>query len=313
MFGVLNIHKPEGPTSHDIVSRVRKIFGLKKVGHLGTLDPLAEGVLPVCLGQATRLIEYFPTDKRYTAEVTFGRTTTTLDREGDTVTESPCPAQTAENVQEALPALTGTIDQVVPLHSAVHVKGKKLYEYAQKGQELDVPLPTKSVTIQELMLLEYCPDSAHPSAVLDIKCSSGTYIRSLARDLGDALGTGAYLSKLIRTEHGKFSLDHSVTLDELANLSDPTSALMPPQNFIGQKILTFEDADTIKLLTHGMKVVPEPKHPKLKGNELCYIEWQNQPVGVVQYERKQFKPLKIFMTPEAWARLQESSGAVAPV
>ena len=298
MFAVINIRKAPGMTSHDVVARLRRIYGLKKIGHLGTLDPLAEGVLPVCLGQATRLIEYFPTGKSYRAEITLGRTTTTLDAEGDTVTEADCTRLdlSPEKLDAVLSNFRGIIQQTVPLYSAVHVKGKKLYELARQGKTAD--LPSREVTIHRLELLEV--DDTHPAAprlVLDIACSSGTYIRAIARDVGDALGVGAYLSHLMRTGHGQFDLEGSVTLDTLQEATDPSVYLQEPIQFLELPRFPI-DAEGAKLLGYGIKVDPQANAGgvavKMKPNALYLVMHQERPVGVVSFESGLLKPVKIF-------------------
>lgn len=300
MFAALNIYKPKGITSHDVVSRLRKIYGLKKIGHLGTLDPLAEGVLPICLGQATRLIEYFPDDKRYRAEVTLGRTTTTLDSEGEELALTDC---TGLNVSEAriheiLPQFTGTILQQVPLYSAVHVGGKKLYELARQGKTAD--LPTRETTIHALTLVSVnLENSAHPVLTLDIHCSSGTYIRSLARDIGDAMGCGAYMSALVRTSHGCFEVQESIDLETLKTSENPQQYLQDPVQFLSMPVLDIQDPEEARLLTNGMKIQPtvEPSGSvavKLKPNALYMAVHAGRPVGVVQLVSHKLKPVKIF-------------------
>jgi tRNA pseudouridine55 synthase len=303
MFSALNIYKPKGITSHDVVSKLRRIYGIKKIGHLGTLDPLAEGVLPVCLGQATRLIEYFPDDKRYTAEVTLGRTTTTLDSEGETVSVKDCTALdlSETNLQSVLQQYTGTILQQVPLYSAVHVGGKKLYELARQGKTAE--LPTRETTIHELKLLS-CnfENPAHPVLTLDIHCSSGTYIRSLARDIGDTLGNGAYMSGLIRTSHGQFNLENSVRLDLLAESTEPAQFLQDPVQFLTLPVISLASEEEARMLTNGIKLLPalldseldSSKHPKLKPNAFYLAMFQERPLGVVQWVSQKLKPIKIF-------------------
>lgn len=306
MFAALNIYKPKGITSHDVVSRLRKIYGLKKIGHLGTLDPLAEGVLPICLGQATRLIEYFPDDKRYRAEVTLGRTTTTLDSEGEEVSLMDCTGLdvSAERLAEVLRQFTGTILQQVPLYSAVHVGGKKLYELARQGKTAD--LPTRETTIHELALCSInLENPAHPVLTLDIHCSSGTYIRSLARDIGEALGCGAYMSALVRTRHGRFDIQDSVGLDTLKESDNPHQYLQDPVQFLSMPILTIPNPDDARLLTNGMKILPSLDTAsgdatsggvavKLKPNALYMTVHAGRPVGVVQLVSHKLKPVKIF-------------------
>lgn len=293
MFAVVNVHKPLGMTSHDVVARLRRVYKLKKVGHLGTLDPLAEGVLPVCLGQATRLIEYFPTDKRYLADVTLGKTTSTLDREGEVLETRPCPPLSDALIQECLKAFIGTIDQKVPLHSAVHVGGKKLYEYAQQGKTVETP--TRPVTIHSIDLLEIvAPDSEHPVLRLDVSCGSGTYIRALARDIGEALGCGAFLSALVRTGHGKFTLAAATPLSVLEESGTPEAFLENPVSYLSMPRVSLASEDDSERLAHGMKIDLDAIPQKLKGNQLCLVEFQEEPHSVAQVDGKQLKPLKVF-------------------
>ncbi len=300
MFAVVNIDKPQGMTSHDVVARLRRIYGLKKVGHMGTLDPMATGVLPVCLGQATRLIEYFPTDKAYRAEITLGRTTTTLDAEGDTVSEPGCQGVdlSPERIEAVLSGFRGTIHQQVPLYSAVHVKGKKLYELARQGRTAD--LPTREVTIHRLERigagpLEYAGDG--PTLVVEVACSSGTYIRSLARDIGETLGCGAYLSGLARTEHGRFRLADAVSLDTLRDSAQPANYLLNPVDYLDMPALQLDEAET-RQLDNGMKIAPPSAGGgvalKLKPNALYLAMHGERPVGVTRYEAGRLRPLKIF-------------------
>ncbi len=208
--GVLNINKPAGITSHDVVSRVRHILGIRKVGHTGTLDPMATGVLIVCVGQATRLIEYLmPGEKRYRATIVLGQATTTYDVEGDiTATHNPSGI-TERAVQEALATFVGTIRQTPPPFSAIKKNGVPLYKLARKGQP--VAPPARAVHISSITLLSFNP----PALVVDITCRAGTYIRSIAQDLGQQLGVGAYLSKLTRTANGPWRIDAAVSLSSL--------------------------------------------------------------------------------------------------
>ncbi|GAB4570655.1 MAG: tRNA pseudouridine(55) synthase TruB [Anaerolineae bacterium] len=209
VFGFLNLNKPVGPTSHDVVARVRRLTHVRKVGHAGTLDPLASGVLVICLGPATRLSDYaMHTTKQYRATVRLGAVTDTYDAEGQVVAEYSVPALDRAAIEAALARFQGEIEQVPPMYSAIKQGGKKLYELARAGQE--VARPPRKVTIEhiELVTLDL------PELVLDVTCSSGTYIRSLAHDLGAALGTGAYLAGLVRTASGPFHIQDAVTLED---------------------------------------------------------------------------------------------------
>lgn len=227
MFGFLNVYKPVGMTSHDVVSKLRKLTNIKQIGHTGTLDPFAEGVLPVCIGKATRLIEYLDDDKEYLASVQFGTSTTTYDIEGE-VTFTSDKKITAENIKNSLKDFEGEILQYPPIYSAIKVKGKKLYEYARSGQEVKIDL--RKVTIENIELKSF--DEEHQQAEILIKCSKGTYIRSIAHDLGQKLECGAHLIKLVRTQAGKFKVENSVKLEEIdviKNLVNPLEVLNYPK------------------------------------------------------------------------------------
>ena len=293
MFAVVNLYKPPGPTSHTMINALRRVFDLKKVGHAGTLDPLAEGVLPICLGKATRLIEYFPTDKRYEATICFGRTTTTLDKAGEVVEEQPCQL-TAEAVSLILPCFIGIIQQQVPPQSAIHVAGKKLYKYYQQG--IPVELPTREVTIHDLTLQSFHPDPAgFPTAVVQVHCSTGTYIRSLARDIGVAVGTVGMLDKLVRTAHGSFTADSAVPLDTLQESDDPSQYLENPARYLSLPTIELTEEAQAKYLSNGMKIDwPEAETQKPRPNALYWITRDNRPVSVAQLVQHRLKPIKVF-------------------
>jgi tRNA pseudouridine55 synthase len=208
-FGILLLDKPSGPTSHDLVQIIRRGTGEKRVGHAGTLDPLATGLLVMCLGPATRLSEYLMGhDKRYQARVRFGQSTTTYDAAGAIVTES-ADRPSREAVEEALVKFRGPIQQRPPAYSAIKHEGQRAYALARRGEAVE--LPPRPVEIYSLELRDWSP----PECALDVVCSAGTYIRSLAHDLGQTLGCGAHLRALRRTASGNFHVNEAVTLDEL--------------------------------------------------------------------------------------------------
>lgn len=220
MNGILPLWKERGMTSHDCVFKLRKILRTKKVGHTGTLDPGVEGVLPICIGQATRIAEYL-TDagKTYEAVVSIGRTTTTEDAEGETVEENLVPkAFTRTEILAALTSLTGEIEQTPPMFSAVKVNGKRLYEYARAGQTVE--RPTRKITIYELELLDDVEtfEGEEVRFAIRIKCSKGTYIRTLAVQIGEALGYPAHMHELVRTASGTFTKENCFTLGEIADM-----------------------------------------------------------------------------------------------
>lgn len=232
MNGILPLWKERGMTSHDCVFKLRKILRTKKVGHTGTLDPGVEGVLPICIGQATRIAEYL-TDagKTYEAIISIGRTTTTEDAEGETVAEDPSVKKVSrEQLQEVLASLTGVIEQTPPMFSAVKVNGKRLYEYARKGETVE--RPTRQVTIYALELLDdnESYEGQEITFPVRIHCSKGTYIRTLAVQIGEALGYPAHMKELVRTASGTFTRDNCFTLAQVAELMDAeqvTTCILP--------------------------------------------------------------------------------------
>lgn len=212
MDGVLNINKPSGMTSHDVVQAVRRITKEKRVGHTGTLDPMATGVLVLCAGKATRIARYLEAgEKEYEAIMRLGVTTDTLDAEGRVLeTRSYSPPDRSQLLQ-ALKQFTGTIMQQPPAFSAVKVKGVASYKLAREGKA--EPLKPRQITIFDIELTAY----EDPFISLTVKCSKGVYIRTLCADLGETLGTGAHLTGLVRTRSGRFGIDHAVTLDRIAD------------------------------------------------------------------------------------------------
>jgi tRNA pseudouridine55 synthase len=213
-LSLLIVDKPSGPTSFAVVKRVRALLGKRheKVGHGGTLDPFASGVLPICMGEGTKVLQFLlAADKSYEAVVRFGVETDTLDVTGQTLAQHPVGDLSATAIEDALAGFRGPIEQVPPMYSALKRDGRPLYSYARAGETVD--RAARPVTIHELELIAFdAPDRAR----LRIRCSKGTYIRSLAADLGTRLGLGAHLVELRRTASGPFRLDQSVTLDELA-------------------------------------------------------------------------------------------------
>lgn len=211
VFGLLNVNKPAGPTSHDIVAAVRRGIGVKRVGHAGTLDPLAEGVLILALGKATRLAEYLmQSPKRYLAQVLLGVTTDTYDVQGQAIEEQEIPLElSAAEVVATLMDFHGEILQTPPVYSAVKVRGRAAYARARAGETVE--LAPRTVTIHEIALIEF----VLPRLMLEVFCSPGTYIRTLVHDLGQALGCGAVLERLTRTASGDFTLTEAVPWEML--------------------------------------------------------------------------------------------------
>jgi tRNA pseudouridine55 synthase len=213
--GILIVDKAEGPTSHDAVDRVRSLYDMKRVGHAGTLDPMATGVLIIGLGRATRLLNFLKDlPKRYSARIQFGVTTTTQDAKGERESERTCHF-TEEDLRSKSATFVGELDQTPPMVSAVRVGGKRLYESAREG--IEVERSSRKVRVHSLELQEI--DLNRWRASIDVLCSSGTYVRTLAADLGESLGCGAHLSALRRTAIGSFTTGESSTVDSLDSLS----------------------------------------------------------------------------------------------
>jgi tRNA pseudouridine55 synthase len=218
LHGVLPVHKPSGCTSHDVVSRVRRLTRQKRIGHTGTLDPEVTGVLPLCLGQATRIVEDIQgMPKRYRGSLILGVATDTQDQTGRVVEEAEVGLLDPEQIDAVLNRFVGTIRQTPPMYSAVKVNGKRLYEWARDGIEVD--RPTREVVIYQLTCLGFEPGS-RPRLELDVRCSKGTYVRTLFVDIGRELGFPAHLGTLVRTESGSFSLEDCWSLEALEQVAE---------------------------------------------------------------------------------------------
>lgn len=269
MDGILVVAKPVGPTSHDVVGLIRRLSATKRVGHGGTLDPFASGVLPIFLGRATRLVEYHLGDrKRYRATVCFGASSTTDDLEG-ALTPAPGPAPSRAEVESALDAFRGAIEQRPPAYSAIKVAGRRAYALARAGQAVE--LPTRHVTIQRVEIVDWDDTTTgEPIAIIDLECSAGTYVRSLARDLGEAVGSAAYLGALSRTASGTFTLDDAIPLDDVraaaeAGPSELAGRLRPIDAGLDLATLTVPDGSLIAL-GRGQAVGVPPGSPDV-GND----------------------------------------------
>ena len=228
MFGFLNIYKPAGKTSHDVVSILRRITKIKQIGHTGTLDPFAEGVLPVCIGKATKLIEYLKDDKAYIGTVKLCTATTTYDTEGEITHTGHRNVVSQDEIEAVLSKFRGEIYQTPPIYSAIKVNGKKLYEYARKGEEVEIQ--PRKVNISKIDMINF--NSQANELEIYIECSKGTYIRSLANDIGEVLGTYGHLNKLIRVKAGDFVIADSVKLENLQNADDIAKHLIYPLEYL---------------------------------------------------------------------------------
>jgi tRNA pseudouridine55 synthase len=249
MDGVLVIDKPKGPTSHDVVAHLRKALKEKKVGHTGTLDPVATGVLPIVLGGATKIARYLTGgDKTYRATIRLGVTTTTLDGEGEPVQERPVNVTEAD-VRRVAGEFVGAIDQVPPMYSAKKLGGTRLYELARQGVEIE--REPKRVTIYEINVLSV----TLPDVILDVRCSAGTYVRVLAQDIGEKLGCGGHLSALRRLAAGPFTLADALTLDDVVKAPEQARArILPVTRALGMLPRIDVPADVGRMIADGYQL-----------------------------------------------------------
>jgi len=265
--GILNLNKARGPTSHDVVDRVRALTGIRRVGHAGTLDPLATGVLLVCIGRATRVTEYLMAGRKvYRARVRMGVTTDTYDAEGRVVAEAPFEVSRVQ-VEEALARFRGVITQVPPIYSALKHKGTPLHRLARRGVRAEeLPLKARQVEIFRLELVAWEP----PECTLEVTCSPGTYVRALAHDLGQALGCGAHLTGLIRLASGDFRLEDAVTLETFSRaVSEGRGAelLYPIDAALSHFPALHLDADAARRLRSGQAIPVPSSSPEAEGKE----------------------------------------------
>lgn len=278
-------------TSHDVVARLRRFLkqqtGSKvKVGHAGTLDPMATGVLVLCLGDATRLSEYvMHTTRAYRAVVRFGISTDSHDADGNITQQQPVDHLTPDSIQAILPDFTGEIDQIPPMYSAIKQGGKKLYELAREGKT--VQRKPRRVTIHDIQIQHASP----PDFTLQITCESGTYIRSLARDLGDTLGTGAHLTALSRIQSGTFHLDEAIKLETLIQTDNWQHHLIPPSEALShhpELTLTAKQVDDIQ---HGRFI---PRDPDSTHTQIMAYLPNGRLLAILTARENQWKPHKVF-------------------
>lgn len=288
--GVLVVDKPIGLTSHDVVQIIRRGTGIRRAGHTGTLDPRASGVLVVLVGPAVRLSEYVSaSDKRYQATIRLGSSTDTYDAGGKVVASGSVTDVSEEMFVNALSKFVGEIEQVPPPYSAVKVQGRKAYDMAREGEE--VILEPRKINVYSLELLEWDP----PEAVIDVFCSSGTYVRSLANDMGNVLGCGAYLIGLRRTKSGRFTLRDAVPLRRLQEsfvAGNWYRFLIPAAEALADWPMVELDADQVELIRHGHRVAHEGD---MKGWARG-VSQQGDLVALLELDEtsKEWQPRKVF-------------------
>ncbi len=284
MFGFLNVYKPKGITSHDVVSALRRITKVKQIGHTGTLDPFAEGVLPICIGKATRLIEYLDDDKAYTGTIQLGSSTTTYDLEGEEVNFSDKKV-TLNEIEAALDKFRGEIDQLPPIYSAIKVNGKKLYDYAREGKE--VKIEPRGVNISNLQILNFYPETRQLE--LHIECSKGTYIRSIANDLGEELGTYGHLVKLVRVKAGMFEVNNAVSLEHIQTKEDVEKLLIAPLTKLNYMTYELNKNELVKV-SNGTAIMPSKELPE---NSLILLTSQERLIAAAKMTKGLLKCLKV--------------------
>jgi tRNA pseudouridine55 synthase len=288
--GVLVVDKPVGLTSHDVVQIIRRGTGIRRAGHTGTLDPRASGVLVVLIGPAVRLSEYVSaSDKRYQATIRLGSSTDTFDAEGRIIQSSSLENISEEQFEEVLENFVGEIEQVPPPYSAIKVQGRKAYEMAREGEEVN--LEPRTIQVYSLELLEWAP----PEVVIDVFCSSGTYVRSLANDLGKELGCGAHLVGLRRTKSGRFTLRDAVPLRRLQEAfvaGDWYKYLIPAAEALADWPMVELDGDQVELVRHGHRI---PAEPESEGWARGVSE-QGDLVALLEVDRDsgEWQPRKVF-------------------
>jgi len=291
MNGIINLKKEAGMTSHDVVFKLRKILGTKKIGHGGTLDPDVVGVLPIAVGKATRMVEFMQDEgKVYEGEITLGYSTTTEDASGEVVAETPVLSSLDEKlVDEAIASLTGPITQIPPMYSAVKVNGRKLYEYARAGQEVE--RPERQVTIYSFERTSpICYEDKLAHFTFRVKCSKGTYIRTLSVDLGEKLGYAAHMSHLTRTSAAGLQLEDSLTLEEIAQKvdADELDFLHPLEIGTGDLVkvnLTPEQADEVRYGRFIELECSEKEVAAFEGEKL---------LAIMEKRDHLYKPRKVF-------------------
>ncbi len=297
IHGVINIHKEKGYTSHDVVAKLRGILGQKKIGHTGTLDPDATGVLPVCLGKATKLCDML-TDKSKTYETVLllGQTTDTQDISGEVLAESDTTDLDAETVETCIMSFLGAYSQVPPMYSALKVNGKKLYELARQG--IEVERKARAVEIHEIRILEM----DLPRVRMEVSCSKGTYIRTLCHDIGQKLGCGGCMEALIRTRVSWFTLDNSMTLEEVVAFRDNgslDSKIVPIDEMFSEcEAVTILNANA-SLAYNGNAISPQYLKERdvfSEGKRVRLYDECGTFIGIYAFDepKKQFQLLKMF-------------------
>ncbi|WP_028550470.1 tRNA pseudouridine(55) synthase TruB [Paenibacillus sp. UNC451MF] len=300
--GILPIWKPVGFTSHDVVAKARRILRIKRIGHTGTLDPQVTGVLPLCIGRATRLVEYIQElPKEYEATLKIGLATDTEDASGQVIEQVDQVHLTEEQVRKTLHSFVGEIEQVPPMYSAVKVDGKRLYELARQGVEVE--RKSRKVTIYSIEILETNLEMNHPEIRFRVRCSKGTYIRTLCVDVGKALGYPAVMSQLVRTSTGSIGQEQCLTLEQLELLQQQgglSDKLIPAETALAHMpTVRLSEGQTRKaLLGQKLTLTPSEQTALMDAAELNYAVYSESSrfVGIFQWDRdkRELQPVKVF-------------------
>ena len=291
--GFLNLDKPAGLTSHDCVAVVRRVLRTRQVGHGGTLDPAATGVLPIAVGRATRFLAFLSGDKVYRAAFRFGQRSDTDDAEGQIQVGSPCPELSREQVEECLREFVGEIWQVPPLYSAIKRQGKKLYELARAGAEAaELGLEPRRVVIRHLQILGW-RSGEFPEVDLEIACGPGTYIRALARDVGEKLGCGGLMSRLRRLQSGPFRSEESLPLEQWQGSADPAAALLPIEWGFRSWNSVFLSPAEAQRWRQGQAIPLDPA--QATAETLRVMSGEGEFLGLGHSQAGQLKPLRVLL------------------
>lgn len=299
MEGFINLNKPRGFTSFDCIAKLRRLLGIKKIGHAGTLDPDACGVLPIAIGKATRLLEYVTdVDKEYKAEMTIGIQTTTQDSSGDVLKTIPSAHITENDIIKVLNLFIGDIKQVPPMYSAIKIAGKRLYELAR--QNIEVERTPRIVTISNIELLDYITGN-NPKAIINVTCSKGTYIRTLIEDIGIRLSSTAHMSFLERTRVGNFDINTAISFDEIERLVELKNyEFILPLDFpiisLGKALL---DEESVIKISHGNSITTDRINifKEAVNNKYC-LYYQNNIIAIASVFGEIVKVEKVLRSEE---------------
>ena len=287
MFGFLNINKPPGVSSHKIVSVLRRILGEKRIGHGGTLDPLASGLLPFAVGKASKLIDYLPAKKRYLVGLEFGKRSDTYDIEGK-IEELQVNPVNLEQIKSVLPMFNGEVKQVPPAYSAVHYKGKRLYELARAGN-IPNDIPSRLVNIYDIAIVSF--DENSQKLELDITCSKGTYIRSIVNDIAETLNTGAIMYKLTRTESGGMSLDSALNIDENITKESVLKKLINPLSLLTMDYIEISKEE-YKIILNGNQIY---NRLDVQDNVLILLVYNREIIALGSVSGSKIQPKKLLV------------------